>query len=155
MEFLATTSDQKSTPFGFLDLPTEIRIEVYQHLFEAARLSIEAAHVTSQHCGFNICSCAFPWHIINTCRRLRQEALPYLLAATTLTVSSTLTRANLIPAAYLSAIPRAVVLDAKAFSAEPFQLERFVSLRTLELRNITIWCKVRLSDASWTLLMLE
>jgi hypothetical protein len=42
---------------------------------------------------------------------------------------------------YLSVIPKAVVLDAKAFSNMPLQLDLFGGLRILELRNITIWCK--------------
>lgn len=136
------TSTTVSAPrCGFLHLPYEIRTEVYSYLFEAAQLSIEAVHATSPHCGYTICSCAFPWHISHTCRQLRAEALPYLLAATTLEVSSSLVKATIIPPPYLSAIPRAVVLDAKAFSSQPFKLDSFNSLKTLELRNITIWCK--------------
>lgn len=50
-------------------------------------------------------------------------------------------KAAKIPSPYLSAIPKAVVLDAKAFSNMPFQLDLFHGLRFLELRNITIWCK--------------
>lgn len=135
----ATLLFQVSCPL--LAVPGEIRLEVYRYLFDGAQLSIESAHPTGSPCGFTICSCAFPWHILRTCKKLRSEALPYLLAATTLEVASTMVKAANIPSSYLSAIPRAVVLDAKAFTNTPFQLDVFTSLKLLELRNITIWCK--------------
>ena len=129
------------TPCPLLAIPGEVRLEVYRYLFEGAQLSVEPANPTGSHCGFTICSCAFPWHILHTCKKLRYEALPYLLSVTTLEVSSTLVNATKIPSSYLSLIPRAVVLDAKAFTNMPFQLDLFKSLKLLELRNITIWCK--------------
>ena len=135
----ATLSYQEPCPF--LALPGEVRLEIYRHLFEGAQLSVESAHPAGQPCGFTICSCAFPWHILHTCKKLRHEALPYLLSATTLEITNTMVNATKIPSSYLSVIPRAVVLDAKAFTNRPFQLDLFNSLRLLELRNITIWCK--------------
>jgi hypothetical protein len=124
-----------------LTLPGEIRLEVYRYLFEGAQLTLESAHPAGVPCGFTICSCLFPWHVLHTCKMLRSEALPYLLAATTLEVSGTMVKATKIPSSYLSVIPKAVVLDAKAFSNMPLQLDLFGGLRILELRNITIWCK--------------
>lgn len=124
-----------------LAVPVEVRMVVYCYLFEEAQLSVESAHPTGSPCGFTICSCAFPWHILRTCKKLRYEAMPYLLAATTLEVSGTMAKAARIPSSYLSMIPRAVVLDAKAFTNMPLQLDLFRSLKLLELRNITVWCK--------------
>lgn len=127
-----------------LALPMEIRIQIYQFLFASALISIDPPHLYCPHiplCGFTICSCSFPWQIVNTCRQLRYEALPYLLAATTLEVSTTLDRAIVLPRIYLRGVSRAVVLNAKAFFSRPLQFELFHSLRVLELRNITVWCK--------------
>lgn len=124
-----------------LNLPLEIRIEIYRNLFDAAQLSIDGGRSNSVRCKSSICSCAFPFHILNTCRQLRGEAMPYLLSATTLQVSSTLEKAARLPSSYISAIPRAVILNAEAFSKNPWRLDDFHSLKTLELRNITIWCK--------------
>jgi hypothetical protein len=124
-----------------LAVPAEVRMEVYRHLFEGAQLSVESVHPTGPPCGLSICSCAFPWHIVHTCKKLRNEALPYLLSATTLELSNTMVKAARIPSSYLSVIPRAVILDAKSFTNIPFQLELFASLKLLELRNIRIWCK--------------
>jgi hypothetical protein len=135
----ATLPFQVSCPL--LALPGEVRLEVYRYLFEGAQLAVESTHPAGSPCGFTICSCFFPWHILQTCKKLRSEALPYLLASTSLEVSSTMVKATKIPSAYLSIIPKAVVLDAKAFSNMPLQLHLFSSLRSLELRNITIWCK--------------
>lgn len=128
-------------PCPLLAVPGEVRMEVYRHLFEGAQLSVESIHPIGPPCGFRICSCAFQWHILHTCKKLRDEALPYLLSATSLEVSNTMVKAVKIPASYLSVIPRAVILDAKAFTTMPLHLDLFASLKLLELRNITIWCK--------------
>ncbi|KAK5939419.1 hypothetical protein PMZ80_008723 [Knufia obscura] len=138
---MATTLVGGKTGLGFLDLPTEIRVEVYSHLFEAAKLSCDTPHSTWPSCGYSVCSCLFPRHITNTCRQLRQESLPILMAATTVEVAGSLDKIVSMPECYLGAINRAVVLDAKLFSLRPFQLERLPALKVLELRNITIWCK--------------
>jgi len=124
-----------------LDLPTEIRVAIYQYLFLAAQLSVGAAHLANVPCGFSICSCDFPWHITRTCRQLRDEATPYLLASSTLQLSSRLEKTRLFPTIYLETIPRAVVLDAKSFSNQLVLLAQMHGLRALELRNITVWCQ--------------
>lgn len=125
-----------------LDLPAEVRVVIYRHLFEAAQLSLGGAgHPNTPHCGFAVCSCAFPWHILRTCRQLRWEALPYLLPATTLQVAGTLDKVNRLPSSYLSAIPRAIILNAEAFSKMPLFLDHIQGLKILEIRNMTIWCR--------------
>lgn len=136
--------DASSTPSectSLLDLPAEIRIEIYRHLFDAAQLSLEGVDPGTRHCGSPICSCAFPYHILNTCQQLRNEATTYLLAATTLQVSGSLENLNQLPSKYISAITRAVVLNTESFSKAPLQLDSLLTLKTLELRNITVWCK--------------
>ena len=52
------------TPRSFLELPTEVRIEVYQHLFTSSILSIEPTYPSIPHCRYSICSCSFQWHIV-------------------------------------------------------------------------------------------
>jgi hypothetical protein len=137
-----STSLEPITPiFGLLELPMEIRVEIYQHLFKSARLSIEPVHPSVSHCRYSVCSCRFPWHIINTCHQFRQEALGYLLAATTLQIANVPTKAKLLPPAFLSAIPRAVIMSVESYSKSPLDLRSFGSLRKLELRNIAVWCQ--------------
>lgn len=140
-ETLSTTLVGEKTGLGFLDLPPEIRFEVYAHLFEDAKLTCDTPHATWPSCGHSVCSCLFPRHIANTCRQLRQESLPILMAATTVEVAGSFDKVVTMPDCYLGAINRAIVLDAKVFSLRPFQLEMLPALRILELRNITIWCK--------------
>ncbi|KAK5315616.1 hypothetical protein LTR70_006700 [Exophiala xenobiotica] len=140
-ETLSTTLVGEKTGLGFLDLPPEIRFEVYAHLFEDAKLTCDTPHATWPSCGHSVCSCLFPQHIASTCRQLRQESLPILMAATTVEVAGSFDKVVTMPDCYLGAISRAIVLDAKVFSLRPFQLEMLPALRILELRNITIWCK--------------
>lgn len=140
-EILTTTLVEEKIGLGFLDLPTEIRFEVYSHLFEAAKLSCGIPHVTWPSCGYSVCSCLFPRDIASTCRQLREECLPVLMAATTVEVAGSFDKVLTMPRYYVEAVHHAVVLDAKLFSLRPFQLERLPALKILELRNITIWCK--------------
>ena len=123
-----------------LEIPLEIRVEIYQHLFRSAQLSIQPNWPSIPHCRFSICSCWFPWHVVNTCRLLREEALEYLLAATTLQIAGLPSKAKLLPHAFSSAIPRAIVMNVESYSKSPLDLETFQSLRTLELHNIAVWC---------------
>lgn len=51
-------------PQSLLDLPAEVRVQVYKHLFDSAVLSIEPSYPSILHCRYSICSCAFPFHII-------------------------------------------------------------------------------------------
>lgn len=129
------------TPLGFLDLSAEIRIEVYRHLFRGAELSLEAPFPSVSHCGVSICTCRFPYAVVNTCRALRYEAISYLLACTTLQLSTTSEKLALLPASYISAIPRAVVLNVGQYLKKPLDFASFTSLKTLELRNIAVWCR--------------
>lgn len=127
---------------GFLDIPAEVRVEVYQHLFRSAELSLEPAFPSVSHCGFTICPCRFPYALLSTCRTLRQEALSYLLAATTLQLSNTSShKLALLPAHYLAGIPRAVVLNIGQFLKHPLNFAQFPALQMLELRNIVVWCR--------------
>lgn len=64
-----------------------------------------------------------------------------LMAATTVEVAGGFDKILDMPTPYPSAVTRAVVLDAKQFSMRPFQLEKLPKLKTLEIRNITVWCK--------------
>lgn len=122
----------------FLDLPAEIRWEIYSHLFDSAKLSCETPHAIWPKCGKSVCSCLFPRHITSTCRQLRTETLPLLLAATTVEVAGSFDKIITMPESYLGRINYAVVLDAKLFSLRPFQLEKMPALKVLELRNITV-----------------
>ena len=126
-----------------LDLPTEIRVEIYRHLFDTAHLYLDSGLSLpgGPACGASICSCAFPRHIVNTCRQLRQEATPYLLAATTLQIYGTLNIAARLPPSYISTLSRASILNVRAFSRKSPNFDDFSSLRTLELHNVIIWCK--------------
>ena len=128
-------------PLGFLDLPAEIRIEIYQHLFRAAQIMVPASQLLAPTTSSIICSGGFQRHVLNTCWTIRNEALSYLMAETTLQICQPLDEAVPIPPYYLENIPRLVVSDAKAFSRQPFKADRLPGLQVLELRNITIWCK--------------
>ena len=126
---------------SLLDLPPEIRIQIYTYLFEASRLSCDTPHLSLPHCGYSICTCLFPRHITTTCHQLRQETMPYLTTSTTLEVAGSLDKIIKMPLPYLSSITQVIVLDAKPFSLRPFQVEKLPALEILELRNITVWCK--------------
>lgn len=126
---------------GFLDLPAEVRVEVYQHLFCSSELSLEPAFPSVSHCGFSICPCRFPHALLSTCRTLRGEALSYLLASTTLQLASTTHKLSLLPASYLRGIPRAVVLNVRQYLKQPVDFGLLAALRTLEFRNIAVWCR--------------
>ena len=124
-----------------LELPMEIRAEIYWHLFRSSRLSIEAVHPVVSHCGTSICSCWFPWEIINACKQLRSEALEHLLAATTLRIMNVPSKAKLLPLIFRAGIPRAMIMNIESFSRSPLDLSTFDSLRMLELHNIAVWCQ--------------
>lgn len=126
---------------GFLDLPAEIRIEIYRHLFRAAQIIVPATGRVTPPIPPIVCSGGFQRHVLNTCWTIRNEALSYLMAATTLQICQPLDEAVPIPPYYLENIPRLVVSNAKAFSRLPFKPERLPALQVLELRNIPIWCK--------------
>ena len=138
---LTTMVGRQSSAFGFLDLPTEIRLEVYSHLFEAAKLSCGTPHISWPACNYAICSCLFPRQITSTCRQLRDEALPLLMSSTTVEVAGSFEKVITMPQNYLESINKAVVLDAKLFSRQPFELGRMPALQVLEIRNIDVWCK--------------
>lgn len=141
MEHSSTSALAAATPFllGFLDFPAEVRIEVYRHLFTSAQLSLEAPHPNT-HCRTSFCCCDFPWHIVNTCQTLRYEALPYLLAVTTLQITAGSGKAALLPALYVESVPRLAILNIGDFAKQPLDLRKLLGLRTLELRNIAVWC---------------
>lgn len=126
---------------GLLDLPAEVRVQIYQHLFAGADLSIEPAFPAVSHCGYTICQCHFPRAILVTCRTLRDEAWASLLAAATLTMNSTSQKLDLLPPFYLAGIPKLVVLNVGQYLKRPPDLNRFAALKTLELHNIAIWCR--------------
>jgi len=132
---------EERSAISFLDLPLEIRSEVYSHLFDSAKLSCDTPHATWPTCGFAICSCSFPHQLAQTCRQLRYEALPTLLSATTIEVAGSFDRVIQMPNSHLNGITRAVVLDAKLFSLRPIELNKLSNLKVLELRNVTVWCK--------------
>lgn len=136
-----TVSVESSGRLGFLDLPFEIRLAIYSYLFDASKLSCGIPHTSWPSCGLLICACLFPHHIVRTCRQLREEAFSPLMAATTVEVAGSLDKILDMPASYVNAVTKAIILDAKQFSMRPFQLERLPSLRVLEIRNITVWCK--------------
>lgn len=138
---LTTTLIGKTTGISFLDLPTEIRLEIYQHLFDSSKLSCQTPHATYPACGFKVCTCLFPHQVTKVSRQLRNETLPILLGATTLQVAGSFDNMLALPTSHLELMTSAVVLDAKLFSLRPFQLEYMPNLRLLELRNITVWCK--------------
>ena len=120
-----------------LELPAEIRVEIYRHLFANAQLFLQGK-AKFFHCGPELCSCDFPWQILGTCRKLRQDALPYLLTARTLRFASTLENAERLPQTYVSAIPQAVI--CLAVGKLPLQLFMFRSLKVLEVRDLVVWC---------------
>jgi hypothetical protein len=136
---MATASDLSR--LSFLDLPAEIRIEIYQHLFQSAQIIVPATSLVALPLPPRVCSGGFQRHVLNTCWTIRNEALSYLMAATTLHICQPLDEATPIPPYYLQYIPRLLVSDAKAFSRQPFNADRLPGLQVLELRNITIWCK--------------
>jgi len=66
-------------PFRFLDLPPEVRGEVFEQIFEGASITIcggERAKV--------ILNDSFNLDVLKTCRNVRNEALPVLIASSTL-----------------------------------------------------------------------
>jgi hypothetical protein len=128
-------------PLGFLDLPAEIRIEIYRHLFTAAQIVVPATQLVATPLSPIVCSGGFQRHFLSTCWTIRNEALAYLIAATTLQICQPLDEAVPIPPHYLENIPRLVVSDPKAFSRQPFNPDRLPGLQVLELRNIPVWCK--------------
>ena len=143
---------------ALLELPFEVRISIYQELFKAPLLGLDLPyHKSSSSCRSPICTCDYPWQITTCCRQTRTESLHLLHTTATLTLQTSFDRARLIPRVHLSAIPHVIVLDAKAFSdlttpsslicsPPPIDFTRLLSrsllsLRLLELRNLTIWCQ--------------
>jgi hypothetical protein len=131
---------------SFLDLPAELRIQIYQHLFEAAQIIVNCSRASMPPLVVPslkgaTCGGGFQRHLLSTCRTIRNEATAYLLAATTLQISHPLDEAVPIPPYYLANIPRLIVADPKAFSREPFRADRLQGLQVMELHNIIIWCK--------------
>ena len=162
---LSKTQIESLTPFppSLLELPSEIRMEIYRHLFQACQLSLDLpCHASTSGSRPPVCTCNFPWQITTCCRKLRNECLPLLHASTVLTVPASFERASAVHKSHLSAIPHVVVFDSKAFSdvvvtgtlicsAPPIDFSCFISrslpaLRTLELRNLTIWCQWNSED---------
>jgi len=72
---------------------------------------------------------------------LREEATPHLPAAITLQVNGTLENLKRLPSKYVPSIERALVMNTESVSKAPLQLDMLSALKTLELRNITVWCK--------------
>ena len=68
------------------------------------------------------------------------------MEATTLQVASAPAKANLLPATYLTLIPRAIILNVESYFKKPLDLAKLSSLRTLELRNIAVWCQYHSED---------
>jgi hypothetical protein len=67
--------------------------------------------------------------------------MPLLMAATSLDICGASDITAHLPRSYLSAIARVAVLNPETFVRSPLKLDTLPSLKTLELRNITIWCK--------------
>jgi hypothetical protein len=118
-----------------LSLPLELRIVIYQHLFANANLSLDAG--TS-----SISTGGFPWHLLSTCHQLQREAEPFLSSATTLHIRGLFPVTVRIPPRHLSALQHLVIEDTMAaFCKRALPLDLFSSLKTLELRNLTVFCK--------------
>lgn len=132
---------EAANALGFLDLPVEVRLTIYGYLFDTSKLSCGIPHTSWPACNFSICSCLFPYHIVRTCRQLRDEAFSMLMAATTVEVAGGFDKIFNMPKPYTVAVTRAVVLDAKQFAMRPFQFQRLPNLKVLEIRNLTVWCK--------------
>lgn len=135
-----------TSKLGFLDLPPEIRLQIYNQLFLSPKLSCELPHRDDHPnwatCKYTICTCNFPRHLTSTCRQIRHEALPLLIANTTVELATCFTRfQSLMHTTYLSQLQHAIVLKPKEFSMVPFDPAKLPALKTLELRNITVWCK--------------
>lgn len=120
-----------------LELPAEVRIEIYRLLFGKPQLFLEGESRLF-HCGSELCSCEFPWQIMGTCRDLQNEALPFLLSATTLHIVTTLENADRLPRSYFSQIPRVVICKAASIPQTPHCLDLFAGLKVLEVRNMIV-----------------
>lgn len=132
-------ADSELPPLGFLDLPAEIRIEIYQHLFRSALIVASATQLVAPPIPSIICSGGFQRHVLSTCWTIRNEAHSYLMAATTLQIRQPLDDAVPIPPYHPENIPRLVVSDAKAFSRQPFKPDRFLNVEgaTIALSSLT------------------
>lgn len=128
-------------PCHLLALPIEVRAEIYRHLFTGSLLSTDIGHHIGHHSGARLCTCSFPWQITKTCQQLKHEATHYLLSATTLEISSTIEETFQLAPIYLAKIPRLVILNTGVYYKKPLDLKALSSLKVLELRNITVWCK--------------
>lgn len=137
----AKSETEQPSSIGFLDLPFEIRHEIYSYLFDSAKISHDPPHLQRVLSGPKICSCLFPHQLVHTCRQIRDEALPLLLSATTIEVASSFNGIQPMPERYLDHINHAVVLEAKKFSPQLDNLDKWKCLKVLELRNLTVWCK--------------
>jgi hypothetical protein len=128
------------------DLPAEVRVQIYQHLFDGAELSVEPAFPAVSHCNRSFCVCRFPHALLSTCRLLRLEATSYLLKSTTLHLSSTSHKVRLLPPSFIAGISRAVIMNIGHYLREPLDFTKFQALRVLELRNIAVWCRYHEDD---------
>ena len=147
---------------GFLDLPYEIRFEIYRHLFQNARLSLTNKYPVAATSQLNAIippevllqasvsvplqrryKSSYPFQLLCTNRTIFDEAVQYLSQSSTIEISEALDFAvSQLPYYYLQHSPHLIVLDAYKFSRAPFNCSvPFPSLQILELRNIVIWCK--------------
>ena len=121
-----------------LELPSELLIMIYHHLFKNALIELEGISNFTLTGPANLRN--FPRQILDTCRQLRQEARPYLFAASTLELRQTIEKGPPLPSSYFPSIPRLVIMESAMRCKKQLRIGLFHSLKTLELRSLTIWC---------------
>jgi hypothetical protein len=135
------TTEAPFTVSPLLALPGEIRTLIYGYLFAGIEVSANGGHRYCR-CSTDVRVRLFPWQITASCRKLRHEAMPLLLASTTLHICATgREMPPPLPPSYLSTIPHLVTLSKGTCWNPDYSPELFGGIKTLEIRNIIVWCK--------------
>jgi hypothetical protein len=124
----ALSSNQPTVVFPFMDLPTEIRLRVYQHAFAASKVMVGVDRGGILKAGYSQSN----RHLLQANRKIRAEAIDIFAAGTELTYyGSDLESVRYItPVGFISNVRR---LKCLFFSPVGESLMKLPSLRELEI----------------------
>lgn len=141
---MPSISSVQSPPIPpFLLLPSEIRIDIYQHVFAGSKIRIYSGTDASPYKG------PAAYDVLLTCPRIREEALPILAASTTIKLlhgdfdevnrlTANLMNSLVAPAFLKYAFPRiAHVVNQCTQGDLEYRLDPFPAMTCLEFRGFS------------------
>lgn len=143
---MPSISSVQSPPIPpFLLLPSEIRIDIYQHVFAGSKIRIYSGTDASPYKG------PAAYDVLLTCPRIREEALPILAASTTIKLlhgdfdevnrlTANLMNSLVAPAFLKYAFPRiAHVVNQCTQGDLEYRLDPFPAMTCLEFRGFSFY----------------